>query len=72
LLGKPGVKEEGIVVEADESIQLLKAAIAFATSKEIGLPWRAEPLRLIPSEGLVQLVVKSQRLALAEAGQGDE
>lgn len=67
LLGKPGVKEEGVILEADEAIQLLKVAIDAA--KSLGLPWRNEALQLIPSDELVRLVVKSQRLAQA---QGDD
>lgn len=72
LLGKPGVKEEGVILEADEAIQLLKAAIDFATNTEVGLPWRKEPLQLVPSNQLVELVVKSQQLALAQGGEGGE
>jgi CRISPR-associated protein Csb1 len=70
LLGKPAVKEEGIILEAEESIQLLKAAINAAKSS--GLPWREESLQLTPSEELVKLVVKSQQLALTQGGEGGE
>jgi len=70
LLGKPGVKEEGVILEADEAIQLLKAAIDAA--KSLGLPWRAETLQLVPSDDLVKLVVKSQRLAQAQGGEGGD
>jgi CRISPR-associated protein Csb1 len=72
LLGKPGVKEEGVILEGDDAIQLLKATIDVATSTEIGLPWRTDPLRLVPSHDLVKLVVKSQQLAQAEGGEGGE
>jgi CRISPR-associated protein Csb1 len=72
LLGKPGVKEEGVILETDEAIQLLKAAIDVATSTEMGLPWRTDPLRLVPSPDLVKLVVKSQQLALAQGSEGGE
>lgn len=67
LLGKPGVKEEGITLEADQAIQILKDAIAAA--KAIGLPWREETLKLIPSDDLVQLVIKSQELAQKQGGE---
>ncbi len=69
LLGKPGKKEEGITVEADDAIKLLKEAIKAA--KEIGLPWRETPLQLRPSDELVKLVVKSQQLA-QQQGEGGE
>ena len=72
LLGKPGIKEGGLTLEADDAIQLLKEAIEAATSKEIGLPWRKDPLQLVPSDDLVKLVVKSQQLALALGGEGGE
>lgn len=70
LLGKPGNKEEGITLEADHAIKLLKDAIKAA--KEIGLPWRETPLQLVPSDDLVKLVVKSQELAQQPGGEGGE
>lgn len=70
LLGKPGKKEEGITLEADHAIQLLKDAIAAA--KKIGLPWREQPLQLMPSHDLVKLVVRSQQLAQQQGGEGGE
>lgn len=70
LLGKPGSKKEEIILEADPAIQLLKEAIDAA--KALGLPWRENALDLIPSDKLVKLVVQSQKLALAHAGEGDE
>jgi CRISPR-associated protein Csb1 len=72
LLGKPGMKEEGVILDADEAIQMLKAALVVATSTEIGLPWRTDPLQLVPSDDLVKLVVKSQQLALAQGGEGGD
>ncbi len=69
LLGKPGKKEEGITLEADQAIKLLKDAIEAA--KKIGLPWREQPLHLVPSDDLVKLVVKSQQLA-QQQGEGGE
>jgi CRISPR-associated protein Csb1 len=70
LLGKPGEKEEGLTLEAADAILILKEAITAA--KQVGLPWREDPLRLIPSDELVKLVVKSQQLALAQGGEGGE
>ena len=63
LLGKPGVKEEGVTLEADEAIKLLKAAVDVATSTQSGCRGARDPLRLVPSDDLVRLVVKSQQLA---------
>ena len=70
LLGKPGHRQEGLTLEADEAITLLKESVAAA--KELGLPWREEPLRLVPSDDLVKLVVKSQQLSLAQGGEGGQ
>ncbi len=72
LLGKPGQIEKDLTLEADDAIQLFKESVDAATSKAIGLPWRKESLRLIPSDELVKLVVVSQRLALAQGGEGGE
>jgi hypothetical protein len=49
---------------------MLKAAVEQA--KSLGLPWRAEPLVLTPSDQLVQLVVKSQLLAVQQGGESAE
>ncbi len=70
LLGKPGEKDEGITLEAANAIKLLKEAIDAA--KAIGLPWREQPLQLVPSDDLVKLVVKSQELAQKQGGEGGE
>lgn len=68
LLDKPGHKNEGITLEADDAVKLLKEAID--TAKKLNLPWREETLRLIPSDDLVKLVKKSQDLALKQGGEG--
>lgn len=67
LLGKPGDITKVITIDAQNAIQLLKDAIVAA--KSVGLKWRAEPLRLIPSDRLVQVVVKSQQLAQTQGGE---
>jgi len=72
LLGKPGECEKDISLDADQAIQLLNQAIKAATDKKIGLPWRTSPLQLIPSNQLVELVVKSQKLAVAQGGEGGD
>ena len=69
LLGKPGQKVDAVTMEADDAVKLLKEAVAAA--KKVGLPWREEPLRLVPSDDLVRLVVKSQQLAASQTG-GEE
>ena len=70
LLGKPGKKDEDIALEAVDAIKLLKDAIKAA--KEAGLPWRGQPLQLVPSDDLVRLVVKSQELAQKQGSEGGE
>lgn len=57
---------------ADDAIGLFEDAVKKA--KEAGLPWLEKPLVLTPSEQLVKLVVKSQRLAAKQGGDagGDE
>jgi len=70
LLGKPGVKDECAPLDANDAIKLLKEAIDAA--KTIGLPWREQPLQLVPSDDLVKLVVKSQVLAQKQGGEGGE
>jgi len=69
-LGKPGQIEKDLTLEADEAINLLKGAIDAA--KLLGLPWREQPLQLIPSDDLVKLVRKSQDLAMKQGGEGGE
>lgn len=69
-LGKPGKKEEGIPLEADDAIKLLKDAVEAAEA--CGLKWPDKPLPLVPSNDLVKLVVKSQQLAQQHGGEGGE
>jgi CRISPR-associated protein Csb1 len=71
LLGKPGEKVEGIALEADDAISLLKDAISAATTDPVKLPWLDKALKLVPSDDLVKLVVKSQQLA-QQQGEGGE
>jgi CRISPR-associated protein Csb1 len=58
------------VLPTEKAITLFKEAVDSA--KEIGLPWREEPLPLTPSDQLVKLVVKSQQLAAKQGGDGSE
>ncbi len=70
LLGKPGTKKDGITLEKEDAIRLLNESITAA--KAVGLIWAEAPLRLIPSDDLVKLVVKSQQLAQTSGGEGGE
>jgi CRISPR-associated protein Csb1 len=54
------------VLPADDAVDLFNEAVAAA--KQAGLPWREQPLKLIPSSQLVKLVVKSQQLAVGQGG----
>ena len=66
LLDRDGGGE--ITMSADQAIDIFETAVNAA--KDTGLPWREEPLVLQPSQQLVALVARSQKLA-AEKG-GDE
>lgn len=55
---------------AKEAVDLFREAVDAA--KAAGLPWRDEPLALRPSDELVQLVVRSQQLAVQQAAEGGE
>jgi len=57
-------------LSADDAIELFNKAVAAATKAD--LPWREEPLVLIPSEQLVELVVKSQELAIKQKSEGGD
>lgn len=58
------------VLTADDAIALFHDAVD--TAKSAGLPWRDKPLVLTPSDQLVKLVVKSQRLAAQQGGDGGD
>jgi len=61
---------DDFMLPAEKAIQLFNDAVNAA--KEVGLPWREEPLVLEPSVQLVKLVVKSQELAVRQGGEGGE
>jgi CRISPR-associated protein Csb1 len=63
-------RDETFSLPADRAIGLFEEAVNAA--KEAGLPWREEPLLLTPSDQLVKLVVRSQRLAAKQAGDSAE
>lgn len=69
LLDRPGEKSNPYVLDADTAIKLLSEAVQQAT--KLGLPWLTEPLKLKPAKKLVELVRKSQELAIT-AGEGGD
>lgn len=62
LLDRPGKVPEAFELDANAGIELLCEAIADA--RRSGLPWVEEPIELTPSPDLVELVRKSQELAI--------
>lgn len=70
LLGKPGDEPTQFEISGEEAITLLNDAVDAAI--EVGLPWRKKPLTLKPARKLVELVRKSQELAVSSgADDGD-
>lgn len=67
LLGKPGEPAKEFDLTADESVNLLNESVEAAKGKK--LPWRSEPLVLKPAKKLVELVRKSQELAVKSGGE---
>jgi CRISPR-associated protein Csb1 len=70
LLDRPGNPSEPFELDADTAIKLLSDAVAQA--KAMGLPWMERPLKLKPAKKLVELVRKSQELAIVSGGEGGE
>jgi CRISPR-associated protein Csb1 len=64
LLDQPGEKPKEFSLSADQASQLLKDAVADATTR--GLPWPTKAVSLKPSSELVKLVRLSQLAATAE------
>lgn len=56
-------------VSSDEAIEIFAEAIEAV--RAAGLPWEAEPLRLVPAEQLVDLVQRSRELAAKSAVDDD-
>jgi hypothetical protein len=48
----------------DNCVPLFQSAVAAAAA--VGLVWRTEPLRLVPTEDLVRLVARSQQFGDSE------
>lgn len=68
LLDKPGNEPQFFELDADAAITLLNEAIQAA--KNAKLPWEGK-ISLTPSDDLVELVRRSQVLAVATGGEGD-
>jgi CRISPR-associated protein Csb1 len=68
LLDEPGQPPEQFSLDRNSAIALFDGAIAAA--KKAKLPWNTEPIVLKPSKQLVQLVRKSQELAVSESDEG--
>lgn len=66
LLDRPGNATEPFELDAPAAIQLLAKAVGRA--KAVGLPWMDQPLKLRPAKKLVELVRKSQEMAIASGG----
>ncbi len=66
LLDRPGSMSEPFVLDAPTAIKLLADAVAQA--KSVGLAWMDQPLKLKPAKKLVELVRKSQELAIVSGG----
>jgi CRISPR-associated protein Csb1 len=66
LLNRPGQETQEFELNSDTAIGLLNDAIEGA--KKVNLPWLTEPLQLKPAKKLVELVRKSQELAVLSGG----
>lgn len=69
LLDRPGQTSKPFELDAKAAIQLLSEAVEHA--KRLGLPWLSEPLKLKPAKKLVELVRKSQELAITSGDEGE-
>jgi len=65
LLDQPGEEPKKYALDKSLAIKLLNDAIKGA--KEAGLPWNTDPILLTPSKALVELVRKSQELAVSDS-----
>lgn len=69
LLDRPGSDSTSFELNSAAAIQLLTEAVELA--RKAGLPWMAEPLKLKPAKKLVELVRRSQEMAIT-SGEGGE
>ena len=65
LLDRPGKDPQGFSLDRSSALRLVRDAAD--ASKDAGLGWMEEPLTLKPSKKLVELVLKSQELAVKES-----
>jgi CRISPR-associated protein Csb1 len=70
LLDRPGQTPEQFALDRHGAAELVKQAAAAVVAA--GLPWETDPLVLTPSKQLVQLVRKSQELAVASGVEGED
>jgi len=70
LLAKPGEEPERFSLDRPGAVQLLNDAISAA--QKTGLNWHEEPIMLKPSKQLLELVRKSQELAVKEGAEGED
>lgn len=64
LLDEPGADPKTFELDGSAAIALLEDAVAEA--REAGLPWTTDPIVLKPSEQLLELVKRSQKLNVQE------
>ena len=64
LVGRPGTGNGQFEVAAEEMTKTLRKAVKAAEAA--GVSWRSEPLKLRPSDDLVELIRRSQELAKKE------
>jgi len=69
LLDAPGEEPVQLDIGADSAIALLNEAVSEAEAA--GVTWQKEPIRLRPSEKLVNLVKRSQELAATAEEEGE-
>lgn len=67
LLNAPGTEPKSFELDAEAAVALLADAVEAA--KKVGLPWLTETLVLKPQAKLVELVRKSQQLAVVSGGE---
>lgn len=67
LLDKPGQEPQRFSLDRSSALRLVQDA--YDASKAAGLVWMEEPLTLKPSDDLVQLVRKSQKLAVEKGAE---
>jgi CRISPR-associated protein Csb1 len=69
LLETPGQPPRTFTITGGEAAALVQEAVAAA--KALGLTWMEEKLILTPSPELLELIRKSQDVAVAESGEGE-